>query len=276
MEKITINETKCIKCGTCVKICPISLIRIADDSFPMIADTKKLLCINCGHCEAYCPKSALSISYLPIVVEPPAFTNNDISTDFLGNYFRSRRSVRSFTNDIIDKTIVQKAIAIAAYSPSGKNDQPVHWTVVLQKDKIQKLIGIIIQWAEVLEKENSPLTRIFPASAVIKHYKAGYDMVLRGAPALAITHTSNDSVMGTAAVTDGIIAMAHFDLILPSLRLGGFWAGFFYMALKTCGELRKELNIPDTHSIAYTYAFGKPDQKITSFPKRKTLSIDFM
>ena len=276
MNKITINETKCDKCGICIKICPVSLIKITDNNFPEIADSKKMLCINCGHCEAYCPKLALSVSYCNTVAEPPAFANNDISVDSLGNYFRSRRSVRSFTNDIIDKSVVQKAISIAAYSPSGKNDQPVHWTIVLEKDKMQKLIDIIIQWAEMLEKEKSPFARIFPASAVIKHYQAGYDMVLRGAPALAVTHTSNDSVMGTAAVTDGIIAMSHFDLILPSLGLGGFWAGFFYMALKTCDELRKELNIPNAHSIAYAYAFGKTKQKITSFPKRKILSIDFM
>jgi nitroreductase/ferredoxin len=276
MNKITINEIKCQKCGTCTKVCPISLIKIIDNNFPTMTDSKKLLCINCGHCEAYCPESALSLSYAPIVSEPPVFTDNDISVKSLENYFRSRRSVRLFTNDIIDKSVVQQAISIAAYSPSGKNDQPVHWTIVLQKDKLQKLIDIIIQWSEILEKENSPLTRIFPAATVIKHHKAGHDIILRGAPALAITHTANDSVMGTAAVTDGIIAMSHFDLILPSLGLGGFWAGFFYIALKACDAVRKELNIPNNNSIAYPYAFGIVKHKITSFPKRKNPNIDFM
>ena len=48
----------CIKCGTCIKVCPAGAIKIEDNEF--IIDLKK--CIFCGNCQYYCPKGAIKMS----------------------------------------------------------------------------------------------------------------------------------------------------------------------------------------------------------------------
>ena len=48
----------CIKCGTCIKVCPTRAIEIVDNEFKI--DLKR--CIFCGNCHFYCPKSAIKMT----------------------------------------------------------------------------------------------------------------------------------------------------------------------------------------------------------------------
>ena len=51
-------DSSCIHCGTCIKVCPTSAIRIDNDKFYI--DMKK--CIFCGNCSFYCSKKAIKMS----------------------------------------------------------------------------------------------------------------------------------------------------------------------------------------------------------------------
>ena len=48
----------CVKCGTCIKVCPSNAITIEDNEF--IIDLRK--CIFCGNCQYYCSKGAIKMS----------------------------------------------------------------------------------------------------------------------------------------------------------------------------------------------------------------------
>lgn len=48
----------CIKCGTCIKVCPTGAIKIEDKTFKI--NLKK--CILCGNCSFYCPVRAIKMS----------------------------------------------------------------------------------------------------------------------------------------------------------------------------------------------------------------------
>jgi len=53
---------KCIKCGTCTRVCPMSL-----DVQPMVAKgtIRSSECINCGACADQCPQGAISFRFGP-------------------------------------------------------------------------------------------------------------------------------------------------------------------------------------------------------------------
>ena len=65
-KKIPVNENfrgkptveGCIKCGTCMKVCPTKAIKIEDNKFEI--DLKR--CIFCGNCAFYCPIKAIKMS----------------------------------------------------------------------------------------------------------------------------------------------------------------------------------------------------------------------
>lgn len=53
-----IVSSKCIKCGTCIRVCPSGAIKIQDKEFKI--DLKK--CIFCGNCSFYCSQDAIKMS----------------------------------------------------------------------------------------------------------------------------------------------------------------------------------------------------------------------
>lgn len=48
----------CIKCGTCLKVCPTGAIKIEENEFKI--DMKR--CIFCGNCAFYCARKAIKMS----------------------------------------------------------------------------------------------------------------------------------------------------------------------------------------------------------------------
>ena len=48
----------CIKCGTCLKVCPTGAIKIEGDEFKI--DLKR--CIFCGNCSFYCSQKAIKMA----------------------------------------------------------------------------------------------------------------------------------------------------------------------------------------------------------------------
>lgn len=56
--KPRVTKEKCIKCGMCVRICPVSVIRFQKDGYPRV-DTSG--CIECYCCHEACPEKAMEL-----------------------------------------------------------------------------------------------------------------------------------------------------------------------------------------------------------------------
>ncbi|MBN2037976.1 MAG: 4Fe-4S binding protein [Chitinispirillaceae bacterium] len=60
-----INQAKCIKCGTCAKICPVKAIQIIKKgkNVTYVVDPRK--CTGCGECIKKCPSKAIAWAVPP-------------------------------------------------------------------------------------------------------------------------------------------------------------------------------------------------------------------
>ena len=56
---ITVERDKCLKCGTCVDVCPQVTLEMGEDSWPAQARAED--CMECGACAQNCQGGAISV-----------------------------------------------------------------------------------------------------------------------------------------------------------------------------------------------------------------------
>ncbi len=56
---IVFDQTKCIGCGNCVRVCPTGFLEMGEGGKMKLTDDRKKDCINCGQCVIHCPVGAI-------------------------------------------------------------------------------------------------------------------------------------------------------------------------------------------------------------------------
>ena len=57
-RRAVVDESACVACGCCVKVCPLSAIRIRRG---IRAEVNGERCVGCGKCAKECPASVIEI-----------------------------------------------------------------------------------------------------------------------------------------------------------------------------------------------------------------------
>ena len=57
-RKAFVQQSDCVACGCCVKVCPLRAIQIMKGIMAEVDMTK---CVGCGKCEKECPASVIII-----------------------------------------------------------------------------------------------------------------------------------------------------------------------------------------------------------------------
>ena len=57
-RKVFVQQSDCVACGCCVKVCPLGAIQIMKGIMAEVDMTK---CVGCGKCEKECPASVIII-----------------------------------------------------------------------------------------------------------------------------------------------------------------------------------------------------------------------
>ena len=150
----------------------------------------------------------------------------------------SRRSVRHFTEEPVDRAHIMEILKAGSWAPSGLNNQP--WRFAVVKDR-------------GLKKEFEALTK--------------YSRVIRAADCLipvfvdkiSMYHPVKDH-QAVGACIENMLLAAH------SLGLGAVWLGEI---LKSADQVRQLLELPETLELMAVVALGHParkDQKSTRKP----------
>jgi nitroreductase/ferredoxin len=273
MPNIIVNKDLCTKCNTCATVCVMGIIKPATDvSYPRMAKTSEDFCMRCGHCESFCPPQALILDFNR--EEKIRFTASDsqIEPHKLSLYIKNRRSIRQFSSEPVSKDIITKVLDVVRYAPTGGNSQTVKWLVIYDRERVQQVAGLTVDWMRTIQNSPHPLANYVPG--IIAEWDKGMDHICRNAPHLIFSHLPQNEFIDDR--TDAIIALSYFDIAAPAFGLGTCWAGFIRMAVDSYEPLQKALALTEGRKIGYGMMFGYPAHKIGAIPRRNEADITWV
>jgi nitroreductase/NAD-dependent dihydropyrimidine dehydrogenase PreA subunit len=273
MTQINVDQEKCKHDGVCAAVCPMGIIALKDGStVPGLVAGLEELCIKCGHCVAVCPHGALSLDEMKAADCPPVRADMALGSEQAEQFFRSRRSIRTYRAKAVEREKLARLIDMAHYAPTGSNSQQVQWLVINSREQLHVLAGMIIDMLRHLIKEGHPLTVTYRLERSVEAWEAGIDPVLRGAPALVIAHAPKGYAL---AQVDCTAALTFLDLAAPTSGLGTCWAGFFMMAAAQWPPLQEALALPDENACFGAMMIGYPKYNFHRLPLRKEATISW-
>lgn len=164
---------------------------------------------------------------------------------------KTRRSVRKFTEQSVDRALLEQVVAAAAYAPSWKNTQIARYTVVTDPAKKQRLADECMMDFACNQKTSSHASALVVVTAITG--RSGYE---------------RDGSFSTSQGThwqsfDAGVAAQTFCLAAHALGLGTVIMGIFDEA-----KVRAVLDLPAEQMVSAIIAIGHPAEQPVC-PKRK-------
>ena len=266
MTLFTVDSTMCKRDGICASECPAGIISMAgEDNYPTPVKGAEYYCINCGHCVAVCPQGALALK----TMSPQNSTH--VQKDMLPgpdqtiHLLASRRSIRSYKKQSVERDILAKLIDIGRYAPSGSNKQPVNWLVIEDSDKVNRLAELVVDWMRFMLKEKPELARAANMDAIVASCEKGQDRICRGAPHMIVAHAPK--IIPTAQA-DCAIGLNYVELAAYSMGLGACWAGYVQAAASVYPPVIDVLGLPEGHQCFGALLVGHPMYSYHRIPVR--------
>ncbi|MDD5135964.1 MAG: nitroreductase family protein [Candidatus Omnitrophica bacterium] len=271
MITIEVDKKTCKGDGRCVEICPMHILKMNEkERVPEFIPGGGDMCINCGHCFAFCPPGSIKLSTMSVENSMRLDPSRLPSAEQVELFLKGRRSIRTYKDEPVSKESVDKLLDIARYAPSGVNRQPVNWTVVMGKDKVHELAGLVAKWTEGLVKAKSPMAESFGFSVLVDLWNKGDDIICRGAPCIIIAHGLKDDPLVPQSCT---IAGTYLELAAFGLGLGACWAGYVNMAINMSEEVRKFVGLSPRAAAGAVMMIGHSKYRYSRIPLRDSVKI---
>ncbi len=174
---------------------------------------------------------------------------------------KSRRSVRSYTEEQIRQENLDAILEAGMYAPTAHNEQPWHFT--------------IIQNQEMLNFMNDKTKEGMSASDVEWIKKMGSKPefhVSYHAPTLIVVSVKENHLTWGSA--DCAAAVQNMMLAAKSLEIGSVWIGFYRFFFEQSQAVAK-LNLPEGYVPLYAVAFGHSRTEFAA-PKRNANVVNYI
>ncbi len=287
-----INAAICNGCGLCVQVCPSQTISLINGK----AVVSGHLSLSCGHCAAACPENAVRVNaicpesaeYLTFSTDSRWLPHGEFDTSLLVRLMRSRRSCRNYTNQAVDRRLLEDLIKIGATAPSGTNCQRWAFTLLPTRKEVlftgNQIAGFFRRMNHFAEK---PLLRFFlkriGKKQLDRYYRDFYDSVkeglyqweknerdllFHGAPSAIIVSSRPGA---SCPQEDALLATQNILLAAHSMGLGSCLVGFAAEAIKNDSSIKRSLSIPDEEDVYAVIALGYPAEKYQFVAGRKKI-----
>lgn len=269
MKILHVDQEKCTRCSICAKVCPASFIKMTEEG-PQ--ENEFRFCISCGHCVAVCPHRALDNERTPLAQQEPINPSRwdvQAARDFL----RSRRSIRRYKQETVPQEKLLQILDIARYAPTGGNGQGLSYLVISDKEKLQQITELTIQWME--QELSSGISSAAYYRNVVRQYRAtGEDMILRGAPHLIVALCDGKFLRGQE---NAHFSFSYAELFAPTIGIGTCWAGYFQACAFTgYAPLLEVLEIPADKKVAGALMAGYSQYKYHRLVERNPLEVNWL
>jgi nitroreductase len=241
---------------------------------------------------AVCPTEALQVPTLASDdfdrLAPRAFGYPEFF-DFL----RSRRSVRVFTDDGVEREMIDRILAAAATAPMGFPPHTTEVAVIDRRLEIDHLIGALVtHYDRMISAFSSPIGRaVVRLSAGAETYavlrdhvidvakraneayrRDGSDRYTYGAPAVMLFHADRH---GISYEENAHLVCHHAMLAAHALGLGTTIIGMIPPVVDRSPELRRRYGIPADHRVLTSLILGHPRYRYRQSIRRDLAGVTY-
>ncbi len=294
MVEIRIDADVCKKCGSCAMTCPVMVLQQEEKrTIPKVNDTQLEICFRCGQCVSICPQGAISHSHYPEGTVHPVSSEILPTYDQVLELVRTRRSIRVYKNQKVERDVIEKVLDVARRGPSGHNEQSTEFIIIQDENMIHE-IGVLT--AKGLARLAMPFQYAIGRMAMrfmlgprgaeylgelapefdelASMYNSGTDIILHEPPVMILFCA--DSVGGTFAATNATLAVHNAALAAKALGLGCFYTGFVATVSERDDSIAKLISLPETHNIYGALAMGYPRLKFKKWPERNPAKVTWV
>lgn len=286
MLSISIDTALCIKCGKCVKVCPVYIFAQQHSKSNVTLNNTKS-CIECGHCVDVCPTESILHSSYPYTKVHPIKKEFLPSPDSLFEMLKYRRSNRAFNSKPIPKELLHKVIQAAHLAPTATNSQKLSYTLVTNEDILRQISDLTAsQFESSLKKASKfyvkPLLKLFSPEMrniipylkkVVERYKNGTDTILRDCKAVIFIHAPEKY---TFAMQDSHLAYQNASLMASCLGIGNFYTGFVCSANERDKEKKLNKLLGINGKICSAIALSMVDFQFSKYSDRAEIDLNII
>lgn len=284
MDMIRVNDSSCIRCGRCVKVCP-SQIFVQEKAGGDVTLHKPENCIVCGHCVAACPTGSVEHAEFPAERVHAADYAAMPTPEQVELLLAVRRSNRALSKRPVPQEMLDRILAAADRAPTASNARQLGYTLVTDPAQLRAVAEYTLGVFGKLEKRllhplvKPWLSRIVPGvyryvpvfKRLRREYAEGRDRILRGATAVLFIHAPKANRFGAE---DANLAYQNASLMAEALGVSQIYMGFVLTALRQDKQekLAGMLGLDDRR-ICAVMALGMPQFRYPNYIDRTPAEV---